>query len=230
MNRIKSPLNEEEKIWQQEHRFVIGLDEAGRGAIAGPVFSAAVMLKSQDFKIFSQIFKIMEINNRSLRGFKIKDSKKLTPQKREKIFKIIISHPYIEYSISSISEKVIDNINIKNAAELAMLRCILKLDIKSPFLIIDGNHINSKKLKKMSHKLIVKADENVFSCALASIVAKVSRDKVMEKLAKKNPKYFFEKNKGYPTKQHLRLLEKYGPCSVHRKSFLPIKNQCIFGD
>ena len=77
MNRIKSPLNEEEKIWQQEHRFVIGLDEAGRGAIAGPVFSAAVMLKSQDFKIFSQIFKIMEINKRSLRGFKIKDSKKV---------------------------------------------------------------------------------------------------------------------------------------------------------
>jgi ribonuclease HII len=93
---------------------------------------------------------------------------------------------------------------------------------KADFLIIDGNHINSKNLKARSYKLIVKADEKVFSCAVASIIAKVTRDKIMEKYAKKYSKYGFEIHKGYPTKFHLKMLKKYGPCKIHRKSFFPI--------
>jgi len=216
---IKSSLKQEKKLWKLGHQFVIGLDEAGRGALAGPVFAAAVFLKFPFLRGYSSILRIM-----NLKVGQIRDSKKLTKDKREKIFKIIKSSPFIEYRASGVSERVIDKINIKNASELAMQRCVQKLKIETPFLIIDGRHINSKRLKRYPHKLIVKADEKIFSCALASVIAKVLRDRAMQKLAKTFPRYYFEKNKGYPTKKHLYFLKKYGPCRVHRKSFLPVKN------
>jgi ribonuclease HII len=107
--------------------------------------------------------------------------------------------------------------------EKALKNLERKMKKKADFLIIDGNHISSKNLKARSYKLIVKADEKVFSCALASILAKVTRDKIMERYSKKYPKYGFEIHKGYPTKFHLKMLKKYGPCKIHRKSFLPVK-------
>lgn len=152
----------------------------------------------------------------------IRDSKKLSPIKREKFYKILTKQPSIRWGVGIVSEKVIDKINIKNAAELAMERALRKLKTKPGFLIIDGINLKNKKLKNIAHKLIIKADEKVLSCAMASIIAKVTRDKIMMKYHKKYPKYGFKKHKGYPTKKHFSMLKKYGPCKIHRKSFSPV--------
>ncbi len=206
---MKLSLKEEKKLWKKGYKFVVGLDEAGRGALAGPVVAGAVMISPNiDFKPFI---------------FKLKDSKKLSPKQREKFYKIIYKIPGIEWAVAKVSEKVIDKINIKNAAELAMEKALEKIEKKIKrkveFLIIDGNHINSPGLKAKNYKLIVKADEKVLSCALASIIAKVRRDRMMEKYHLKYPKYQFQKHKGYPTFLHRKLLKRYGPCTIHRKSF-----------
>jgi ribonuclease HII len=211
---MKPSLREEKKLWRKGIKRVVGLDEAGRGPLAGPVVAAAVSI------IANCKLEILKFKD-------LKDSKKLAPKKREDFYKIITKNPQIEWGIGIVSEKVIDKINIKNAAELAMEKALKNLERKmkkkADFLIIDGNHINSKNLKARSYKLIVKADEKVFSCALASILAKVTRDRIMERYSKKYPEYGFEIHKGYPTKFHLKMLKKYGPCKIHRKSFLPVK-------
>jgi ribonuclease HII len=211
---MRPSLREEKKLWKKGIKRVVCLDEAGMGPLAGPVVAAAVSIIA-NCKL--QILKFKDL----------KDSKKLTPKKREEFYKIITKNPQIEWGIGIVSEKIIDKINIKNAAELAMEKALKNLERKmkkkADFLIIDGNHINSKNLKARSYKLIVKADEKVFSCALASILAKVTRDKIMERYSKKYPEYGFEIHKGYPTKFHLKMLKKYGPCKIHRKSFLPVK-------
>jgi ribonuclease HII len=211
---MKPSLREEKKLWRKGIKRVVGLDEAGRGPLAGPVVAAAVSI------IANCKLEILKFKD-------LKDSKKLTPKKREDFYKIITKNPQIKWGIGIVSEKVIDKINIKNAAELAMEKALKNLERKmkkkADFLIIDGNHINSKNLKARSYKLIVKADEKVFSCALASILAKVTRDRIMERYSKKYPEYGFEIHKGYPTKFHLKMLKKYGPCKIHRKSFLPVK-------
>ena len=211
-------LRKEKKLWKKGFKFVVGLDEAGRGPLAGPVVAAEVMIKPKT-KI-QKLKKEIKIKN-------LKDSKKLSAKKREEIYKILRKSKLIEWGIGIVSEKTIDKINIKNAAELAMERALKNLERKikkkADFIIIDGNHLNSKYLKSKNYKLIVKADERICSCALASILAKVKRDKIMEKYAKKFPKYKFEIHKGYPTKEHLKVLKKYGPCKIHRRSFLPVK-------
>jgi ribonuclease HII len=211
---MRPSLKEEKKLWKKGIKRVVCLDEAGRGPLAGPVVAAAVSIIA-NCKL--QISKFKDL----------RDSKKLAPKKREEFYKIITKNPQIEWVIGIVSEKIIDKINIKNAAELAMEKALKNLERKmkkkADFLIIDGNHISSKNLKARSYKLIVKADEKVFSCALASILAKVTRDKIMERYSKKYPEYGFEIHKGYPTKFHLKMLKKYGPCKIHRKSFLPVK-------
>ncbi|MCJ7786704.1 ribonuclease HII [Patescibacteria group bacterium] len=206
---------EEKKLWRKGYRYVVGLDEAGRGPLSGPVTAAAVTV--QQFSIFNFQF------------LKIKDSKKLTPKKREEFYKILTNHPQIKWGIGRVSEKVIDKINIKNAAELAMEKALKKLKVKSSklkvdFLIIDGIHIKNLNLKSYNFKLIPKADEKVFSCAAASIIAKVWRDRIMRRYHKKYLQYGFDKHKGYPTKQHRKMLKKYGPCKIHRKTFKPVKS------
>lgn len=206
-------LFEERKLWKAGYKKVVGLDEAGRGPLAGPVVAAAVFV-GPNATFTPQILSI-------------KDSKQLSPDKREIFFKILTRYPRIEWGIGKVSEKIIDKINIKNAAELAMEKALLALEKKTgkkaDFLIIDGNHLNNKKLKFRPHKLIIKADAKIFSCVAASIIAKVSRDRAMRKLHEKFPCYGFLKHKGYPTKQHLRALKKHGPCKIHRKSFRPVK-------
>jgi len=201
-------LREEKKLWKKGFKRVAGLDEAGRGPLAGPVVAAVVSL----------------IPNSKFLIPKLRDSKKLTPKRREEFYKLIVKSPFLEWGIGRVSEKVIDKINIKNAAELAMWRASQKLKSKPDFLIIDGNHLKNYKLKTINYKLIVKGDEKVFSCAAASILAKVYRDRIMEMYDKKYPRYGFSKHKGYPTKFHLKMLKKYGPCKIHRKSFGPVKN------
>ena len=183
------------------------LDEAGRGPLAGPVVAAAVLIINTKYQIPNT---------------KIRDSKKLSPKKREELYKVLTKNPAIKWGIGRVSEKMIDRINIKNAAELAMEKALEKLKVRPGFLIIDGNHLGNYKLKTINHKLIIKADEKVFSCATASIIAKVTRDRIMQRYHKKYPRYGFDKHKGYPTKYHLKMLKKYGPCKIHRKSFGPV--------
>ncbi len=200
---------EEKKLWKGGYKRIVGLDEAGRGPLAGPVVAAAVIIKP--------------IHGKFVKIYGVKDSKKLTPKKREEIFKVLINPPAggprIEWGIGRVSEKVIDRINIKNAAELAMLRAVQKLKRPPDFLLIDGKYLKNNKLKNINHKLIIKADEKVFSCAAASIIAKVKRDRMMVRYHKEYPQYGFAQHKGYPTKLHRKMIKKYGFCKIHRKSF-----------
>ncbi len=201
-------LREEKKLWRRRLKKVVCIDEAGRGPLAGPVVAAAVFIQDTRYKI---------------QNTRIKDSKKLSVKKREEFYKILTKHPAVKWEIGIVSEKVIDKINIKNAAELAMEKALKKLRCKPDFLIIDGNHIKNRKLKSINYKLIVKGDEKVFSCAIASILAKVTRDRIMLRYHKKYPRYRFDLHKGYPTKLHFKMLKKYGPCIIHRKSFKPLQ-------
>ncbi|MDI6591619.1 MAG: ribonuclease HII [Patescibacteria group bacterium] len=204
-------LKEEKKLWKKGYKRVAGLDEVGRGALVGPVVAAAVVLNSK-FKIQKSKFKF-EIQN-------LKDSKKLTPKKREEVYKALTREPNIKWEIDKASEKVIDKINILEATKLAMKRAIQKLNKKPKFLIIDGNF---KIDIDLPQKSVIKADQKVFSCAAASVIAKVTRDKIMKRYHKKYPQYGFDRHKGYPTKFHLRMLKRYGPCPIHRRSFKPVK-------
>ncbi len=237
-------LNEEKKLWKKGYKRVACLDEAGRGPLAGPVTAAAVMIKNPNYKIQipnkiqNSKFQFLKrvwgfshwdlIRNSDL-GFRIllnevKDSKKLSPKVREELYKLITKNNQIKWGIGVVSEKVIDKINIKNAAELAMEKAIKKL--KADYLIIDGLYLKNTKLKSMKHKMVVGGDDKVFSCAAASILAKVTRDRIMIRYHKKYPKYRFDLHKGYPTKLHKKMLKKYGPCKIHRKSFKPVA-KCI---
>ena len=205
-------LQEEKRLWKKGYKYVACLDEAGRGPLAGPVIAAAVTIRQFSNPNFQ----------RSAGGWrpKIKDSKKLTPERREELYKILTNHHQIEWGIGRVSEKVIDKINILEATKLAMKRAIQKLNKKPKFLIIDGNFkINSS----ISQKSIIKADEKVFSCASASILAKVTRDRMMERYHQKYPQYRFNQHKGYPTKLHRKMLKKYGPCKIHRRTFKSVK-------
>jgi len=197
---------EERKLQKKGYKYVVGLDEAGRGPLAGPVVAAAVWIGKVDFKLFKEV----------------KDSKKLSFKNREKLFSLLTDNKDIKWGVARVSEKTIDKINIKNAAELAMEKSLKSLKFKPDFLLVDGNHLNSKRLKTFNHKLIVKADEKVFSCASASIIAKVTRDRIMCRYDKKYPQYGFIKHKGYPTGFHNLCLEKHGPCKIHRMSFKPL--------
>jgi len=214
---MKHPnFNEEKKLWKKGYKFVAGLDEAGRGPLAGPVVAACVNFQ------FS-IYNFQSIFNDTI--FKqVKDSKKLSPPQREKIYKALIKHPQIKYGVGAVSEKVIDRINILNAAKLAMKKAIASCEPRAhkkiDFLLIDGNFKLEKV--KIPQKSVVKGDEKVFSIAAASIIAKVTRDRLMKKYHKKYPEYGFAMHKGYGTKAHFSSLEKFGPCKIHRKTFYPI--------
>ena len=175
-----------------------GIDEAGRGCLAGPVTAAAVILKP------------------NFKNELIDDSKKLSSAQREKLSKIIIENS-ITYTIQNVFPKKIDEVNILNASILAMHRCIDNLVIKPKFLIIDGNKF--KNYNNIPFKTIIKGDEKYLSIASASILAKNYRDNYMKKISEKFPNYFWNKNKGYPTKQHKAGIKKFGITIHHRKSF-----------
>ena len=175
-----------------------GVDEAGRGCLAGPVTAAAVILKP-DFK-----HKLID------------DSKRLSMSERQKLSGIIIENS-ISYSIQNIYPGKIDEINILNASILAMHKCIEDLEVSPEFLIVDGNKF--KKYGNIPHETIVKGDGKYLSIASASILAKHSRDVFMKKISKEFPNYFWFKNKGYPTREHKEAIRKYGITAHHRKSF-----------
>jgi ribonuclease HII len=195
-------LQEEKSLWNKGFKRTASLDEAGRGPLAGPVVAGAVILNSRS---------CLEFRNRG-----IKDSKKLSAKKREKLYKIITKNKNIEWATGIVSEKTIDRINILEATKLAMEKAINKIEKEPDFLILDGK---MKINLEIPQKSIVKADEKVLSCAMASILAKVTRDRIMMRYHKKHPKYRFDLHKGYPTKLHKSLLKKYGYCKIHRKTF-----------
>ena len=183
--------------------FEVGIDEVGRGAIFGPVFAAAVVLNEKNISILKQ--------------FGVKDSKKLTPKRRKLLLpKILLLSS--DYGIGQSSAKEIDNLGIRVATELSMIRALKKLKEKPSELIIDGPLL----LRPWDgmQKNIVSGDSKFISIASASIVAKVSRDNLMERLEKKYPDYMIFKNKGYGTRDHLSLIKKNGITKLHRKSFL----------
>ena len=181
---------------------IAGVDEVGRGCLAGPVFAAAVIL------------------NKKINKKDIKDSKKIPFKKRILLSKYIKKNSIYAVGIASVSE--INKINILNASLLSMQRALTKLRIKPTEVYIDG--LFAPKDLKIKYKTFIKGDEKITSIAAASIVAKVSRDLFMIKLAKKYPKYNWHKNFGYGTNDHLNGLKKYGVTKHHRKKFKPIHN------
>ena len=181
-------------------KIIAGVDEVGRGSLIGPVYAAAVIL------------------NKSINKKLLKDSKSLTKSKREILSKYIKKNSI--WSIGMASVKEIDKMNILQASLLAMKRAIKRLEIKPTQVLIDGNKI--PELKSYNLKSIIKGDKKIPSISAASIIAKVSRDKFVTKLAKKNKGYHWDKNLGYGTKQHIKALKELGATKHHRKTFSPI--------
>ena len=182
-------------------KIIAGVDEVGRGSLVGPVYAAAVILnKSIDFKL-------------------LKDSKSLSKKRREALYRYIKKNSI--WAIGKASNKEIDRINILQASMLAMKRAIKKLKKKPSYILIDGNRIPDLKNFKM--RAIIKGDQKIPIISAASILAKVSRDKFITSLAKKNIGYFWHENFGYGTKKHLSAIKKLGVSIHHRRSFSPIK-------
>ena len=188
-----------DKAIKEDFPVLCGVDEAGRGPLCGPVCCAAVVLKDD--------FCCDEIN----------DSKKISEKKREKLFDVIIEN-CVSYSIVFIDSKTIDEINILNASLYGMKQAVKGLNLTPNMVIVDGNKVPPKM--EIETKAVVKGDAKSLSIAAASILAKVSRDRYMEKLHEQYPQYRLDKHKGYPTKLHYELLAEYGIQDFYRKSFL----------
>ena len=191
-------LEYENNVKLKGYKAVCGVDEAGRGPLAGPVFAAAVLLPE----------------NTVIDG--VNDSKKLSEKKREALFEII-KEKAISYSIAYSTVEEIEDINILNATMIAMKRAVEGLSIPADYALIDGNKIPSLDIPC---EYVIKGDAKSMSIACASILAKVSRDRLLYKYAEDFPQYQFDKHKGYGTKAHIEALKEYGPCPYHRMSFL----------
>jgi ribonuclease HII len=187
----------EKKARVQGYQYIAGIDEAGRGPLAGPVVASAVVLPF----------------DADLPG--LNDSKKLSPAKREELFPKIKTQA-VAYSVSVISVEVIDEINILQASLLAMKEAVEKLLCDPDLLLIDGNQKIDLSLKQWP---IVKGDTKSFSISAASVLAKVTRDHIMEDYHQLYPQYEFARHKGYGTKLHKGLIAEYGPCPIHRRTF-----------
>jgi ribonuclease HII len=193
----------ETKLRLEGYKLIAGIDEAGRGPLAGPVVAAAVILPIVYPLWLGQV----------------QDSKELTTKKREFLFALICKE-VLGVGVGVVSPRIIDSINILQATYLAMERAINKLPVLPDFLLVDGF---SLPYCKFSHEGIIKGDKVCLSISCASIVAKVSRDHIMEKLDKIYPGYGFAKHKGYGTKEHIANLWRLGPSLIHRQSFAPVK-------
>ena len=182
------------------NKIIAGVDEVGRGSLIGPVYAAAVIF------------------NKNINKKILKDSKKLNKSKREVLAKYIKKNS--TWAIASASLKEIEKINILNASLLAMERAIKKLKIKPKLILVDGN--KSPKIKNYLIKAVIKGDQKIKEISAASIIAKVSRDKLMNKMSKKFKKYKWDLNAGYGTKDHIKAIKKYGITKFHRKTFKPV--------
>ncbi|MDZ4231632.1 MAG: ribonuclease HII [Candidatus Pacearchaeota archaeon] len=187
------------------YRSIAGVDEAGRGPLAGPVVASAVCIaRGADLPL-------------------VRDSKRLSAKQREELFALFLRHPRVSWGIGRVSNTVIDRINIHRATLLAMSRAVASLSKKTSvdFLLVDGIFRVPGNLPQQT---VIKGDELIRACAAASIIAKVVRDRLMTRYHKRYPEYGFSVHKGYGTALHLELLRKYGPSKYHRMSFAPLSS------
>ena len=201
--RLKKMSFHERRLSAQGYQAIAGVDEVGRGPLAGPVVAAACILPPD--------FLLPHIN----------DSKKLTPIDREMLYDQIVGNPEVVFGIGIVSKERIDEINILRATFEAMQEAVRKLSKRPDYLLVDGNQLPTFPCLA---EALVKGDSLSCSIAAASILAKVIRDRMMDEEAKRWPQYGFEKHKGYGTPQHLEALRLHGPCPIHRTSFEPIKS------
>ncbi len=194
-------LRHESDLLAEGFQNIAGVDEAGRGPLAGPVVSAAVILPP------------------GIRLDDIDDSKKLSPKARDRLMDFIHQEA-LAVGIAVVDERVIDEINILQASRLAMKQAVEKLPLKADFVLIDGNQQLDIDI---SQKALVKGDSLSQSIAAGSIVAKVTRDRLMQAYHKEYPQYGFNSHKGYPTKLHKEQIRRWGPCPIHRKTFAGVK-------
>jgi len=188
----------EDKVWSEDPaKYIIGADEVGRGSFAGPICAAAVKINYSHLELLTNV----------------KDSKKLSPKKREEIFSMVEENN-IEYSFNESSNTFIDQFGIKNANEKVLTDSISDIYTGNEIVYVDHFKIND--FKSIS---VIRGEDNCRAIALASIIAKVLRDNLMIKFSEKYPEYSFEKNKGYGTKDHREAISKYGLSDIHRKSF-----------
>jgi len=191
----------EKELQALGHRLVVGIDEAGRGPLAGPVTAGAVILP--------------EGYNHDA----VNDSKKLSESRREQVYEDLIADESVVWAWGLVEAEDIDRINILQATYLAMARAVKSLSVKPNIALVDGREVKGLPIP---HRAVIKGDSLSMSIAAASIVAKVERDRIMRRYAVKYPQYGFAKHKGYGTKMHLEGLNHYGPCAIHRKSFSPV--------
>lgn len=193
----------EEMAFEAGHQLVAGVDEAGRGPLAGPVVAAACLLP------------------RGLILEGIDDSKKLSPKQREELYHLLVNHPEVDFGVAIRDHKRIDAINILRASLEAMAFAVKEMAVQPDFLLIDGNQLPPIRTPS---KTVIKGDSRSQSIAAASIIAKYTRDQLMIEYHEKWPEYGFDKHKGYATQSHVRAIHEHGPCPVHRQSFEPIKS------
>jgi len=202
-----SILYENDHSYRRKYGVIAGVDEAGRGPLAGPLVVSACILPETSFSPL------------------LNDSKKICPKDRESLYDLITNHAE-DYFIEIIEAEEIDSLNIFQATMKGMLTCLTKLKIMPQLGLIDGNKLPPGL--PFSAEAVVKGDGKFACIAAASILAKVTRDRIMVALDKDYPQYAFYKNKGYPTKEHLEAIIKYGACKYHRRSFKPVRK--VLGD
>jgi ribonuclease HII len=209
--KIMLGFDKENSLFAQGLGLIAGVDEAGRGPLAGPVVAAAVSLKADFLASPEKLEKLKLVN----------DSKKLTAKKREELFEIIKVECF-EFGVGICDHVTIDRINILEATFLAMKIAVGQLKNKPDHLLIDGKFVIPNS--SFQQEAVIDGDALVFSIAAASIIAKVTRDRIMDEMDKKYPAYGFAKHAGYGTKFHTDAIKQFGPCPIHRKTFKPVSS------
>ena len=199
LERLNNLKKEELTLYNENVKYICGIDEAGRGPLAGPVVIGAVILPMDSL----------------IEG--VNDSKKVSEKKREKVFEEIISQA-ISYNVGIVDQNTIDEINILNATKLGVKKAIEGLEVKPDLILVDA--LTNIETFGIPYKSIIKGDAKEYSIAAASIIAKVTRDRMMIEWDKLFPQYGFAKHKGYGTAAHIQALKENGPCMLHRKSFI----------
>lgn len=205
--KLKPPtLKREKELWETGVEFIVGIDEAGRGAWAGPVVAAAVILPK---------------NHRRITG--VHDSKLVTAENRQLLYEKITERA-LDFGVGIIGHETIDEVGILEATKLAAKEALSMLTYKPEYILND--FLDLKKHVEIPFESIVDGDAKIYSISCASIIAKVTRDNIMKSLGGEYKVYAFSRHKGYGTKKHQELLAKHGPSNIHRKSFAPIKVLC----